>query len=82
MSTLDTLKSYFRDELKNKRQELKLSQEEMAERLNISTRSYSDLEHGANFCSAITLICFINNCNVDKEKLFSDFAEIMNNTED
>lgn len=81
MSTLDRLKNSFKYELIAKRAELALSQEEMAERLDISLRSYSDLEHGNSFCSALSLINFVNNCNVDKEKLFSVFSEIMNDTE-
>ena len=81
MSTLDCLKKSFRNELITKRAELELSQEEMAEKLNISLRSYSNLEHGISFCSALSLINFVNNCDVDKEKLFATFAEIMNDTE-
>ncbi len=82
MSTLDHLKSSFKNELITKRAELKLSQEEMAERLNISLRSYSNLEHGICFCSALSLINFINNCNVDKEVLFQKFEKIINDAED
>lgn len=81
MSTLDCLKKSFRNELIAKRAELELSQEEMAEKLNISLRSYSNLEHGISFCSALSLINFVNNCDVDKEELFSMFAEIMNEAE-
>ncbi len=81
MSTLDCLKKSFRNELITKRAELELSQEEMAEKLNISLRSYSNLEHGISFCSALSLINFVNNCDVDKEKLFATFAEIMNDAE-
>ena len=81
MSTLDCLKTKFKNELINKRAELELSQEEMAERLNISLRSYSNLEHGKSFCSALSLINFINNCDVDKEKLFSMFDEIINDAD-
>lgn len=80
MSTLDYLKNSFKNELISKRVELNLSQEEMAERLNISLRSYSNLEHGICFGSALSLINFINNCDVDKDKLFSEFENIINNS--
>lgn len=80
MSTLDYLKNSFKNELISKRVELNLSQEEMAERLNISLRSYSNLEHGICFCSALSLINFINNCDADKDKLFSEFENIINNS--
>lgn len=78
MSTLDCLKISLKNELISKRAELGLSQEEMAERLCISLRSYSNLEHGKSFCSALSLINFINNCDVDKDKLFSVFDKIIN----
>lgn len=81
MSTLDCLKKKFRNELIAKRAELELSQEEMAEKLNISLRSYSNLEHGISFCSALSLINFVNNCDVDKEKLFAMFEKIINDAE-
>lgn len=54
----------------------------MAEKLDITLRAYQNLEHGKSFCSAYALINFINNCNIDKDKLFSDFSRIINNTED
>lgn len=81
MSTLNYLKSSFKKELRTKRAELNLSQEEMAERLDISLRSYSNLEHGICFCSALSLINFINNCDVDKDKLFAEFDKIINDAE-
>lgn len=81
MSMPDYLKISLKNELIAKRAELKLSQEEMAERLHISLRSYSNLEHGICFCSALSLINFINNCDVDKDKLFSEFEEIINNSQ-
>ncbi|MDE5974130.1 MAG: helix-turn-helix domain-containing protein [Eubacterium sp.] len=82
MSTLDRLKNSFKNELITKRAELELSQEKMAERLDISLHSYSDLERGNSFCSAVSLINFVNNCNVDKDKLFTMFDEIINDTKD
>lgn len=81
MSTLDLLKNSFKNELIAKRTELDLSQEKMAECLDISLRSYSDLEHGVSFCSALSLINFVNNCNVDKDTLFAMFDKIINDTE-
>lgn len=43
--------------------------------------SYSNLEHGNSFCSAVSLINYVNNCNVDKDKLFAEFGKIIKNTE-
>lgn len=81
MSATDKLKCYFKNELICKRAELGISQEKMAENLQISLRSYCDLEHGKHFCSTSALINYVNNCDVDKDKLFLDFAEILNSSE-
>lgn len=81
MSATDKLKCYFKNELICKRAELGISQEKMAENLQISLRSYCDLEHGKHFCSTSALINYVNNCDVDKDKLFLDFAEILDSSE-
>ena len=67
--------------ISQERKSRNLTQKQLAEKLNISLRSYSNLEHGVSFCSALSLINYVNNCNVDKDKLFSTFAEIMNDAE-
>ena len=82
MTTMDILKNYFKKEFANRRAELGLSQEEMAENLNISLRSYSDLEHGKYCCSLSSFINYVNNCNADKDKLFSEAAEILKNCDE
>ena len=53
------LKEYFRIALIQTRDEGKLSQEEMAQRLMMATRSYIDLEHGASCCSAVTFMLYL-----------------------
>ena len=82
MTTMDILKNYFKNEFANRRAELGLSQEEMAENLNISLRSYSDLEHGKYCCSLSSFINYVNNCDADKDKLFSEAAEILKNCDE
>lgn len=79
MNTAGGLKIYLKNALAEKRAELGLSQEQMAENLNISLRSYSNLEHGKYCCSLSTFISYVNNCNVDKDKLFSEIADILDN---
>lgn len=71
------LKKYISKKLKSSRTQLKLSQEQMSEKLMISARSYSDLERGKYFCSALVLINFVNNCDIDKDELFSDLKVIL-----
>lgn len=82
MTATEGLKIYFKNELVSKRAELEISQEQMAERLNISLRSYSNLEHGVYCCSLYSFINYVNNCGVDKEKLFFDISEIFNNCDE
>ncbi len=53
------LKEVFRIALIQTRDEGKLSQEEMAHRLAMATRSYIDLENGTSCCSAVTFILFL-----------------------
>ena len=36
-----------------------ITQEEMAQKLSMAPRSYADLEHGINGCSAVTLTLFL-----------------------
>ena len=55
-----SMKQCFRNELRKTRVDRNLSQEEMAYTLSISTRSYSDLEHGKSFCSLFTFLLFLN----------------------
>ena len=53
------LKEIFRIALLQTRDEVKLSQEEMAHRLAMATRSYIALENGMSCCSAVTFILFL-----------------------
>lgn len=82
MTSAENLKIYLKNELVSKRAELGISQERMAEYLNISLRSYSNLEHGKNCCALATFVNYVNNCKADKEKLFSDMEEILNNCDE
>lgn len=53
------LKNYFCSCLILNRKSLGISQEEMAHRLSMATRSYIDLEHGDTCCSAVTLVLYL-----------------------
>ena len=50
------LKEYLMVFLKSFRKELGLSQEEMAEKLKLTPRSYSDLERGVSCLSTVTIL--------------------------
>ena len=62
------------EELLAYRKEHGLSQERFAQILKISVRSYIDLEHGATFPSAITLLRFI--LLLDEQEMISVLATI------
>lgn len=66
------LKKFFRVQLIQKRNELSLTQNQMAEKLGIDGRSYYDLESGKSCCSAITLIYFLLFCIDDPIKFLND----------
>lgn len=53
------LKTYFNRTLIQKRQELQLTQSDMAARLLMDDRSYIDLDHGKSCCSALTLALYL-----------------------
>lgn len=53
------LKTIFHRELFQRRVELDITQEEMAQRLSMASRTYVDLDHGKTCCSALTLALFL-----------------------
>ena len=52
-------KRFFCTSLFRTRCDQNITQEEMAERLSMSTRSYVDLDHGKTGCSGLTLALFL-----------------------
>lgn len=70
------VKFYVKNRIANSRAESGLSQEKMAAQLYISLRAYSKIEHGENCCSIETLSHYVENFDVDAEKLLSDIAKI------
>ena len=53
------LKSFFHQKLFRSRVDLGITQEEMAYKLSMSSRTYVDLDHGKTGCSALTLALFL-----------------------
>lgn len=53
------LKSFFHQKLFRSRVDLGITQEEMADKLSMSSRTYVDLDHGKTGCSALTLALFL-----------------------
>lgn len=56
------LKQFFYEHQTKTRSELRLTQAQMAERLNMDRRSYTDLDTCKNCCSALTLISYLIYC--------------------
>lgn len=56
---LRILKKFFHQKLFQARAELGITQEEMASKLIMANRTYVDLDHGKNCCSALTLTLFL-----------------------
>ena len=48
-----------------------------AELLGISARSYEDLEHGINLCSAIVLLRFLSRSGVNAAKLLEELNTLL-----
>lgn len=53
------LKTFFRDKVLRTRDDLGMSQEDMAHILTMAPRTFIDLEHGKTGCSALTLALFM-----------------------
>lgn len=71
MSSKEKVKHFMMLEFRNVRIDLNVSQEQMSEILDISVRSYSDLEKGKYMCSSVTLINYMIKCVDD----YSSFME-------
>lgn len=66
---------YLMNEMFDKRCALGISQEEMASKLEISTRQYSNLETGKSLCSMKTLALFLEHSGVNKDDFISGLVE-------
>ena len=64
----------FNENLKYLRKEAKLTQEQLAEKISINSRSLSLIERGNNFITAETLSSIAEALNVTPKKLF-DFDD-------
>lgn len=71
------LKNFLRFEFLNARIQLQLTQEEMAEKLNISTVAYNEIENGVYLCSTTTLALFIANCCPNPEAFVQELQSII-----
>lgn len=69
----EILKRFFCKRLLDARTiELHITQDEMAQKLAMAPRSYADLEHGINSCSAVTLSLFLVFICLDSQKFLEE----------
>lgn len=52
-------KVFFHEKLFRRREDMGITQEEMAHRLAMASRTYVDLDYGKTGCSALTLALFL-----------------------
>lgn len=71
-------KQCFRVYLLQTRTKLGLTQVQMAEKLNIGSRAYADLERGKFCCSAITLVFFLLLCEDSRDTFLEDLRKNFN----
>lgn len=71
-------KQCFRAYLLQTRTKLGLTQNQMAEKLNIGSRAYADLERGKFCCSAITLVFFLLLCEDSYDTFLEDLRKSFN----
>ena len=74
------IKKEFGEKIKRMRKNRNLTQEQLAEMIDISPRNLSGIEVGANFIKAETLEKILNALDTSMEDLFSN-VEIKNNKE-
>lgn len=73
----DVIKQYIREELLKTRSELRITQEEMAKRLQISTRAYTEIEGGKYGCSTITIFHYMFEVCPDSQKFLEGMRDIL-----
>ncbi len=56
----DIIKQHLAKKMKETRNKLELTQEQMSEKLKITPRSYIDIEHGNSLCKTTTLFHFLS----------------------
>ncbi len=72
----NALTKYFSCQLLRTRDQLGLSQTEMAECLAMDRRSYVELEYGRHCCSAVTLVLYLLYCCEDPNAFLMDCKTI------
>ena len=75
------LKVFFHEKLFHSRVALGITQEEMACRLAMAGRTYVDLDHGKNCCSAVTLALFLIYICTDPVNFLEELRDAFENSD-
>lgn len=71
----DISREYLSEKFKETRKQLGLTQEQMAEKLDIAPRSYIEIEHGKSLCKVQTLFHFLSFFH-SSEELIKEITEL------
>ena len=71
------LKTFLADHMRETRKELKLTQAQMAEKLELDIRSYSNVENAKSLCSTITLLHYLLHVCTDVPALLDELKSLM-----
>lgn len=75
------LKEFFHEKLFYRRVDLGITQEEMAHRLQMASRTYVDLDHGKTCCSALTLALFLIYICTDPLAFLKELQNVLENSD-
>lgn len=73
----ERLKIYISDLVKNVRAEYDLTQEEMATKLMMDTRSYSEIERGKNSCGLLTFLLLIREFDLKNVEFLDEILKCL-----
>ncbi len=73
----EVIKQYMRSEMLKTRTELKITQVEMARRLRISSREYTNIESGISCCNTITFLVYMQEFCRDTQKFLDGLKEVL-----
>ena len=78
---LQALKGYLANHMRKTRKELGMTQAQMAEKLELDLRSYSNVDNGKSLCSTLTFILYLLYICPDVPKLLDEIKETLESTD-
>ena len=75
-------KTFFHEKLFRRRTDLGISQDEMANRLEMGCRTYVDLDHGKSGCGALTFALFLIYICDDPMTFLKDLRYALENSDE